>query len=205
MNVVGMVSSQPLPEDIALDPAALLRIGVVVSVDLAAAKCSVQIGDPEAGAIETPDIRWGASRVGKTRVWSPPVEGEQVLVAFPAGEIAAGIIITSIASNEFPPASNLEPDLIAFEDGTTVSYDAVASLLSISMPSKGTVDITESGGVIITSSDGITVNGPVTITGDVSVDGQITSTGDIVADEISLIDHLHGAVAAGTAKTGAAE
>lgn len=205
MNVTGMVSSQPLPEDIALDPAALIRLGVVLSVDLTAARCSVQIGDPEAGAIETPDIRWGAARVGKTRVWSPPVVGEQVLVAFPAGEIAAGVIITSIASNEFPPASDHHPDLIAFEDGTTVSYDAEEHLLSISLASTGMVDITANGGVVITSSEGITITGPVTITGDVSVDGQISSTGDMVADDISLTDHLHGNVAAGTAKTGAPE
>ncbi|MEW4466299.1 phage baseplate assembly protein V [Parasphingorhabdus sp. JC815] len=196
MNVSGMLSSIPLSEDIPLDPAALIRIGTVLAVDLVAARCSVQIGDPEAGAIETPDIKWGASRVGKTRIWSPPVVGEQVLVAFPAGEVAAGIIITSIACNLFPPASDQHPDLIAFEDGTTVSYDAEQHLMTIS---------TANGGVRITASEGITITGPVTITGDVSVDGQITSTGDMVAGDISLINHLHGNVAAGTAKTGAPE
>lgn len=200
-----MYSSQPSSEDIALDPSALIRIGIVLSVDHAAARCSVRIGDPEAGAIETPEIRWGASRVGKTRVWSPPVEGEQVLIACPAGEIAAGVIITSIASNEFPPASDHHPDLIAFEDGTTVSYDAEQHLLSISTASTGMVEITANGGVVITSSEGITITGPVTITGDVTVDGQISSTGDMLAEDISLINHLYDNVASGSAKTGAPE
>jgi phage baseplate assembly protein V len=189
-------------EDIPIDPDALLRIGVVISVDLGAARCSVQIGDADEGAIETPDIRWGASRVGNTRIWSPPCVGEQVVVAFPAGELAAGVIISSIVSDHFPPAGNSAADVIAFADGTLVSYDASAHILSVAMPGGGNIQI-ETGGVTIDASDGVTINGAVTINGDVTVTGNITASDDVTASGKSLKSHKHGGVQAGSAQTGA--
>lgn len=205
MPIDGMNGLKPTAEDIPLDPDALLRIGTVLSVDLEKARCIVQIGDPESGAIETPDIRWGAGRMGKTRIWMPPVEGEQVLVAFPAGELAAGVIIAAIPSNIFPPAGNFPADLIKFEDGATLSYDAETSTLVAQMPEGGSIVVTAPGGVLIDAQDGVTIDGPVTINGDVSVSGAITASEDVTADDISLKEHLHGSVASGSAKTGSPE
>lgn len=200
-----MNASNPIAEDIPLDPDALLRIGTVLSVDLEKARCVVQIGDPEAGAIETPDIRWGAGRMGKTRFWMPPVVDEQVLVAFPAGELAAGVIIASIPCNIFPPAGNSSADLIAFEDGAILFYDAETSTLVAQLPEGGSIVVTAPGGVLIDAQDGVTINGPVSINGDVTVTGAISASDDVTADDISLKNHNHGNVAAGSAKTGAPE
>lgn len=47
--------------------------------------------------------------------------------------------------------------------------------------------------------------GTLRIIGKVYVDGDIEVTGDVVASGISLVHHLHGGVAPGSAKTGAPE
>lgn len=205
MPIGDMYSSSPSPEDIPLDPDSLLRIGTVLSVDLETARCVVQIGDPDAGAIETPDIRWGAGRMGKTRIWMPPVVDEQVLVAFPAGELAAGVIIASIPRDLFPPAGNFPADLITFQDGAVLSYDVETTTLVAQLPAGGSIVVTAPGGVLIDAQDGVTIGGPVTINGDVAVTGAITASEDVVGGSISLKAHLHGNVAAGSAKTGAPE
>lgn len=197
--------STPVAEDIPIDPDALLRIGTVLSVDLETARCVVQIGDPDAGAIETPGIRWGAGRLGKTRIWMPPVVDEQVVVAFPAGELAAGVVIASIASNIFPPAGNFPADLITFEDGAVISYDVETATLVVQLPEGGSIVVTAPGGVLIDAQDGVTIDGPVTINGNLSVTGSIAATDDVTADVISLKNHLHGNVASGSAKTGMPE
>jgi len=205
MLIDGMNVSTPIAEDIPLDPDSLLRMGTVLSVDLEKARCVVQIGDPEAGAIETPDIRWGAGRVGKTRIWMPPVVDEQVLVAFPAGELAAGVIIASIPRDIFPAAGDSPADLIAFEDGAILSYDVETTTLVAQLPEGGSIVVTAPGGVLIDAQDGVTIDGPVTINGDVGVTGTITASEDVTAAGISLKEHLHGNVAAGSAKTGLPE
>ena len=189
-----MQSHKPLPEDIPLDPNALLRVGIVLSVDLTAARCIVRIGDPENGAIETPGIRWGASRVGKTRIWSPPVSGEQVLVACPAGEIAAGIIITSIASNEFPPAGDSDPDRIRFEDGASLAYDANNSIMHLSLPA---------GGGIVIDAPEMTLTGNLVVHGDIGASGDIAAAGDVTAGTVSLKTHKHIQVQPGSGQSGA--
>jgi len=200
-----MISSQPTAEDIPLDPDALLRIGTVLSVDLEKARCIVQIGDPESGAIETPAIRWATGRQSKTRIWMPPVADEQVIVAFPAGELAAGIVIASIPSDMFPPAGNSSIDLVSFEDGAILSYDVETTKLVAQLPAGGSIAVTAPGGVLIDAQDGVTIDGPVTINGDVSVSGAITASEDVTAEDISLKEHLHGSVASGSAKTGSPE
>jgi len=205
MLIGGMNFSLAPPEDIPINPDALLRIGTVLSVDLETARCVVQIGDPDAGAIETPDIRWGAGRMGKTRIWMPPVQDEQVLVAFPAGELAAGVIIASIPRDIFPPAGNFPADLIMFQDGAVLSYDVETTTLVVQLPEGGSIVVTAPGGILIDAQDGVTIDGPVTINGDVTVAGAITASDDVTADSTSLKQHLHGSVAAGSAKTGSPE
>ena len=46
----------------------IVREGTVESVDLDAGTCRVRIADD----FVTGDIPWTSSRIGKTRVWSPP-------------------------------------------------------------------------------------------------------------------------------------
>jgi phage baseplate assembly protein V len=60
-------------------------------VTLSPPRCVVRYGDPETDEdCETPPIRWLALRAGKTRHWSPPSTGEEVVLLCPDGQIGSG-------------------------------------------------------------------------------------------------------------------
>lgn len=187
-------------EDIDADWSTLIRLGTVKSVDLAAAKCIVVFGDPDdEEPSETPPIRWLCGRAGRTRVWSPPSVGEQVILLTPDAQIGAAVALTGIVQNAFPPAGSDEIELIEFADGARISYDAAAHALAAQLPDGATAAITASGGITLTGD--VTINGTLTVNDDVTVNGKIDATGDVTGDGISLSGHKHGGVQAGGAKT----
>lgn len=178
------------PEDIPADLSELIRIGVIASVDLAAATCTLRYGDPDDddGGAETPPIRWLAARAGKTRIWSPPSVGEQALLIAPDGQLAGAVALVGIWQDSFPPPADTLAELIAFEDGARIGYDPVAHALTAILPDGATA--------LVEAPGGITLRGPVTIEGDVTV------AGDVTADGISLKTHKHGEVQSGGSQTG---
>lgn len=184
-------------EDIPPDWSTLVRLGTVTAVDLAAARCVVRFGDPDDddGGTETPPIRWLMFRAGKTRVWSPPSVGEQVILLTPDGQLAAAIAVTGIDQDAFPPAGDTLTELIAFEDGARIGYDPEGHALTAILPAGATAEIEAPGG--------ITLRGPVSIEGDVSVTGAIEASGDVTGNGTSLHTHKHGGVQAGGGETGA--
>lgn len=163
-------------EDTETDPDNLIRLGTIASVDLAAARCVVELAD----GVESGPVRWTESRMGGTRVWSPPSIGEQVILLCPAGEIGAGVVLRGLISEAFAAPDNRAIDLIEFSDGAIFSYDAAAHALSITLPAGGTASII----------------------GDVNVTGTLTATVDVVGGGKSLKGHKHGGVQAGGAQTG---
>lgn len=176
-------------EDIPLDPATLIRLGVIASVDLAAARCTVRCGDPEGGETITPPIRWIMPRCGDTRVWSPPTVGEQVVLICPDGEIGAGLALTGIIRDSFPALGSTLEERIDFADGAQLRYDPEAHHLEALLPDGATATITAPGGL--------------TINGDVTLNGTLTASEDVIADGISLKSHRHGGVQPGGGQTGA--
>ena len=172
-------------EDVPTDPDALLRYGLIASVDLAAARCTVTL---DAGA-ESPPLPWLAPRAGDTRIWNPPGVGEQVLVCCPGGEIGAGIIVGGVFSNASPAPSDEALVLARFKDGAIFAYDPEASELLLQLPSGATTVLSSDGGI--------------DLIGDVTVTGKLTASQDVVAAGISLKNHKHGGVAAGGAQTAA--
>ena len=61
-------ASPETSDEIPADLATLIRIGTVLSVDLAEARCIVRYGDPDGeDEAETPPIRWLAARAGCCR------------------------------------------------------------------------------------------------------------------------------------------
>lgn len=183
-------------EDIPADLSELIRIGVIASVDLAAATCTLRYGDPDDddGGAETPPIRWLAPRAGKTRIWSPPSVGEQALLLAPDGQLAGAVALVGIWQNDFPPPADTLAELIEFEDGARIGYDPVAHALTAILPDGATA--------LVEAPGGITLRGDVTIEGDVSLNGAMTATGDVTADGISLKTHKHGEVQSGGSQTG---
>jgi phage baseplate assembly protein V len=188
----------PPQEDIPADLASLIRIGTVLSVDLAEARCVVRFGDPDDPApAQTGPIRWLTPRAGLTRVWSPPSVGEQVLLVCPDGQIGAAVAIAGIVQDAFPPLGNSTAEMIEFADGAKIIYDPEVSALTAELPSGGTAEIIADGG--------ITLRGDVTIEGNVSVSKTLTAAEDVIADGVSLKSHRHTGVQAGSGRSGPPE
>lgn len=183
----------------AQDLTSLLRAGTIVEIDLAAARCRVAYGDPDSddGDAETGWIAWLAGRAGETRIWSPPSEGEQVLLLCPDGQLTAAVALPGLWRDLFPPPGSEPADLIQWADGARVLYDPDASEMQITLPAGGTLEVDCPGGVTINADRGITLRGDVTIEGDVNVDGRLDVAGDVVGEGISLASHRHGGVQAG--------
>lgn len=184
-------------EDIPLDPATLIRLGVIASVDLGAARCTVRCGDPEEGEIETPPIRWVMPRCGDTRVWSPPTIGEQAVLICPDGEIGAALALTGIIRDSFPALGSTLEERIDFADGAQLRYDSEAHHLEALLPDGATATITAPGGLTLNAEAGVTING------DVTLNGKLTASDDVIAAGISLKTHKHGGVQPGGGQTGA--
>lgn len=180
------------PEDNQPAGGELFRFGRVAEVDLAAARCRVDVGDCESGW-----IRWSEFRAGATRSWSPPTEGEQVLVMAPEGELEAAIAVRGFVSDNFPAPGNSLRELIQFQDDAVVAYDPEDHVLDVALPAGARVNIIAAGGVTIEAADG-----GVAIKGDVTVEGKITASDDVLVGAISLKSHKHGGVQVGGAQSG---
>lgn len=176
-------------EDIPEDASTLIRFGTVIAVTLSPPRCRVRYGDPdddEEGA-ETPPIRWLAGRAGKTRKWSPPSLGEEVLLLSPDGQIGNAVAITGLVNDDHPAPAVQDLELILFDDGARLAYDPVAHALSAILPEGGTALIEAPGGL--------------TIRGDVTIAGTLTASEDVRAGDISLKNHAHGGVQRGAARS----
>lgn len=167
----------------------LLRFGVINSVDLAAGKCVVAVGD-----LKTGPIRWVHGAAGATSSWSPPSAGEQVLLFCPEGDVAGAIALRGVHSDANPPAGDSARELIRFADGAVLAYDPEGHALEAVLPAGATVKIVAPGGVCLEAD--------VRITGALHVEGEVTADGDITAGTVSLKHHKHGQVQAGAAQSG---
>lgn len=178
-----MNTAQPI-QDAPTDPDQLLRLGRIASVDLAAGRCTVELAEDA----ETGPLPWFETRLGTTRVWSPPSVGEQVMLLCPAGELAAGVVLRGVPSDDHPPAGTTLAQRILFPDGAELEYDPESHSLSFIAAPDGTLTIVAEGGIAIT--------------GDVTLTGKLTASEDVIASGKSLKTHKHGGVSAGGAQTG---
>lgn len=196
-----MFRAAPPQEDIPADLASLIRIGTVLSVDHAEARCIVRFGDPDdPEPAQTGPIRWLTPRAGLTRVWSPPSVGEQVLLVCPDGQIGAAVALMGIVQDAFPPLGSTAAEMIEFADGAKLTYNPEASALTAVLPAGGTVDLTADGGITLRGP--VTIIGDTTIEGALAVSGAVNAGGDVKAGSVSLNSHKHGGVQAGGAQSG---
>lgn len=187
-------------EDIPLDPSTLIRLGRITEVTLSPPRCKVRfsveddedVGDEDG---ETPPIRWLASRAGKTRAWSPPSVGEEVVLLSPDGQIGNAVALCGLYNGENGPPGSTLAELLEFEDGAVISYDPVAHALAAVLPAGATA--------LVDAPGGLTIRGPVAIEGAVTVSGGIEASGDVTASGVSLKNHKHGGVQGGGAQTSA--
>src|SRR3546814_4261380 len=165
------------PEDLPLDPAALIRIGTVVRVDQAAATCIVAYGDPDGEEVDSLPLRWLVGRMGETGILSSPSVGEQGVFLSPEGDIARAIFFPGITRDIFPPVGNSAEDVIKFKDGARIAYDTEGHALTATLPAGSTADIT---------ADQLNINGNVSINGNLAIDGEDTLTGTQNADAAAI-------------------
>jgi len=181
------------PEDIPLDPAAMIRVGTVASVDLASARITVTYGDPDGEEVESPPLHWCFMASGETRIWCPPSVGEQGILFSPEGDIAAAIFLPGITRDDFPPAGSTRENVIEFADGARIAYDPEAHVLTASLPAGSTANII---------ADQLNITGNIAVTGDVTVSGTVTADTDVVGGGKSLKGHKHLGVTAGGGVSG---
>ena len=165
----------------------MIRYGRVATVDLAAGTCTVECGD-----VTTQGVRWQERAAGHTRTWSPPSDGEQVVLLCPDGDVAGAFALRGVTQDAHPLPGTTLAECVLFSDGTRISYDPEAHALSIAAGT-GTVSIIATGGISITGD--VAIDGNMTLTGTIEADGDITGAG------VSLEHHTHGGVQSGGAET----
>ncbi|AOD13552.1 phage baseplate assembly protein V [Xanthomonas fragariae] len=173
-----------------------IRLGTVAEVNLATARCRVQVGE-----MLTDYLPWVVTLAGTTIIWSAPSIGEQVVVLSPAGDLADGLVLRGLYSDQFAaPAASDTLHVLRFADGAQIHYDTDAHALQATLPSGGTASITADGG--ITLNGPLTVNGTTQINGDATITGTATATTDVLGGGISLKHHKTTGVTAGSALSG---
>lgn len=168
----------------------LVREGTITAVNLPNGTCRVQIAEE----LTTGDIPWLCSRIGNTRIWSPPSVGEQVLVLAPEADTERAIVIGSLSSKASPHPASDGSTLIQFEDGARILYNPESHTLDAVLP--------DGGKALIEAPGGIRLVGPLIVEGDIDLQGKMTATDDVVADGKSLKGHKHTNVQAGGAVSG---
>ena len=145
----------------------LLKIGRVVDV-YPNGTVRVAFGDD----LTSPPLSVGALRAGGMQVWWMPSLDEQVVVASPSGDLARGVILSSIHAGNEPSTDITRP----------------------------TIDLR--GGEMVIRGGKLKIEADLEIVGQIEITGPITCDADVVASGISLTSHVHGGVLPGGATSG---
>lgn len=177
----------------------LIRLGTIAAVQMKPPRVQVKTG-----TLTTGWLPWIAPRAGADREWNPPTIDEQVILFSPSGQLGNGIVLTGLFSDHFPANGDREGLYrCSYRDGTVIEYDSVAHHLNATLAEGGTTNLMSTGGIHIVGP--ITHEGDYTQTGNQNVTGKVTVSVDVIAANISLVNHPHGGVMAGGAKTGKPE
>ncbi|WP_252090440.1 phage baseplate assembly protein V [Pseudomonas sp. MWU13-3659] len=156
---------------------------VVVAVDLAAARVRVSDGGDWTSAW----VRWHSLAAGKARHWRSPSLGEQGALVSPSGNPAQGTFVPGLFGNAGAPPDNRDHvEVWRFDDGGELVYDWQAKSYTIQLPS-GTVTVQVGASRAVLTDDAITAQSSsisaqadtITLTGRVTINGPLTVTGDI--------------------------
>lgn len=158
----------------------VLRVGVVETVNLSEAKCTVRIGK-----ISTAELPWLTQRAAAlSRTWWAPEVGEQVLILSPSGELSQGLILPAIYQNSFAaPKASADESFIKF------------GACEITLNKDGNINVK---GNQLTFDTALQKN-----TGQVQVEGDVTAIGEVTGKGIALSSHVHGGVQGGPSTTAA--
>ncbi|MBI5917790.1 MAG: phage baseplate assembly protein V [Nitrosomonadales bacterium] len=139
----------------------LIRFGTVTEVDHAARHVRVTTG-----AITTGWLKWRAERAGRTVTWDPPSIGEQVMILSPSGELANGIVIPSIYSDEHDaPDDSPSTHVTRYPDGAVVSYNHESGALSVTGIKSAYVEVNGPASVKCTGHASVQADSGITLDG----------------------------------------
>lgn len=177
----------------------LIRFGTIAAVQMQPPRVQVKTG-----TLTTGWLPWIAPRAGADREWNPPTVEEQVILFSPSGQLANGIVLTGLFSDHIQANGDREGlHRCTYRDGTVIEYDSVAHHLNATLAEGGTTNLISTGGIHIVGP--ITHEGDYTQTGNQNITGKVTVSVDVIAADISLVNHPHGGVMSGGAKTGKPE
>lgn len=129
----------------------LVRVGKILELDEANARVKV-----DTAGLTTDWLPWGAARAGKTRQWSPPQVGEQVIIASPYGDMGQAMVIGSLYQDDSPaPAASKDQETIVYPDGATVDHNSASHTTNVTLNAGGTLNITVGGSVVTMTTDRI--------------------------------------------------
>ncbi|MGD8204964.1 phage baseplate assembly protein V [Pantoea sp. FN0305] len=125
----------------------LIRIGTVAAVNLDDGVCRVDTGN------NTTDwLHWLTARAGRSRSWSAPSVGEQVLVLCLGGELDTGFVVPGVFSDNNPaPSASADALHWSFPDGAVIEYE----------PDTGALTATGIQTALIKAAVSITLDSPL--------------------------------------------
>lgn len=120
----------------------IVRLGVIADVDLGNAQVRVRIDaqDEDDASLLSNWIPWKSMRAGTVRVWSAPSLGEQCTILSPGGDMAQGVALPGIYSDDTPPA------------------DASAHTLVVDAPANGGITLRCGDSRLVIDSTSITLH-----------------------------------------------
>ena len=105
----------------------LIGLGTISEVDHLSVRVRVDINGRSTAWLPIP------AKIGANFIrWRPLRVGTQVLVACPSGDPANAVIIQIIYSDDLPPPSTSGAvDIVLWNDGTRIEYDAAAKMMTV--------------------------------------------------------------------------
>lgn len=143
----------------------LIRFGTVAQVQVNPPRVRVKTGN-----ITTAWRPWLNLRAGEDREWDPPTVGEQVILFSPSGNLAQGVALTGLSSDQHPANGDREGlHRRTYRDGAVIEYDSIAKHLRATLP--GTAELTAVGNVSITTQAALsgTAKGDITLKSDANI------------------------------------
>lgn len=194
----------------------MIRIGRVVELDEANARVKLAVA-----GLTTDWLPWGADRAGKTRKWSPPQIGEQIMMFSPFGDSAQAVAGMSIFQDDFAaPAQSKDQETTVYGDGSTVDYNSATNTLTVTVTGSAKV-VVNCKEATVNAATSVTIDAPeTTCTGNLTVAKNFTMggtgstatiTGAVSINGPSLqhngknvgSTHTHGGVQSGGSSTSA--
>jgi len=174
----------------------LIRIGTVSAVDAPNGRCRVRSGDNETGWLP-----WLSARAGRSRAWSAPSVGEQVLLLSLGGELNTGFILPGIFSDSHPaPSASADALHWSFPDGAVIEYEPQNGALKASGIQRATVQAAISvllDAPLVECSAKLKT-ATLEVTGGGTLQGNVThSGGSLSSNGIVLHAHQHSGVKSG--------